>query len=63
LQVLKHPPHNPDLLAPGYDLFGPLKDALRGRHFSIDQDVKEAVHAWLATQPKVFCYSEGKKSL
>jgi hypothetical protein len=43
-------------------LFGPLKEALRGRRFTVDQEVKEAVHAWLAAQPKTFV-SEGIRKL
>jgi hypothetical protein len=43
-------------------LFGPLKDALRGRRFTSDEGVKEAVHEWLAAQPKTF-FSEGIQKL
>lgn len=32
----------------------PLKDCLRGRHFTSDQQVKEVVHAWPVSQPKTF---------
>jgi hypothetical protein len=37
-----------------YHLFGPLRNALRGQHFVTDQEVKEAVHVWLVTEPKLF---------
>ena len=30
-QVMAHPPYNPDLALSDYHLFGPLKEALRGR--------------------------------
>jgi histone-lysine N-methyltransferase SETMAR len=53
-QVLKHPPCSPDLASPGFHQFLPLNDALRGCHFASDQQIKEAVHAWLVTQPKTF---------
>ena len=53
-EVLEHPPYSPDLTPSDFHLFGPLKDALRGRHFASDQQVKEAVHVWLVTQPKIF---------
>jgi hypothetical protein len=43
-------------------LFGPLKKALRGCRFTIDQEGKEAVHAWHAAQPKTF-FSEGIRKL
>jgi histone-lysine N-methyltransferase SETMAR len=54
-EVLAHPPYSPDL-APSdyYHLFGPLKEALRGRRFTSDQEVTEAVDAWLAAQPIFF---------
>ena len=50
--VLEHPAYSPDLAPSDYYLFGPLKDALRGRRFTSDEEVKEAVHKWLAAQPK-----------
>jgi hypothetical protein len=53
-EVLEHPPDSPDLAPSDYHLFGPLKDALRGRHFASDEDVKEVVHAWLVAQPHNF---------
>ena len=60
--VMAHPPYSPDLAPSDYHLFGPLKEALRGRRFTSDQEVKEAVHAWLAAQPKAF-FSEGIRKL
>ena len=51
-EVLAHPPYSPDLAPSDYHLFGPLKEALRGRRFTSDQELKEAVHAWLAAQKK-----------
>ena len=56
--VLERPAYSPDLAPSDYHLFGPLKDALRGRRFTSDEGVKEAVHEWLAAQPKTF-FSEG----
>jgi hypothetical protein len=38
-------------------LFGPLKQAFRGRRFTTDQQLNVTVHAWLVSQPKTF-YSE-----
>jgi histone-lysine N-methyltransferase SETMAR len=55
-EVLEHPPYSPDLAPSDCHLFGPLKDALRGRHFASDQELKEVVHAWLDTQPKTFFF-------
>jgi hypothetical protein len=33
-------------------MFGPMKDALRGRRFSSDEEVIREVQNWLKTQPK-----------
>jgi hypothetical protein len=60
--VMAYPPYSPDLAPSDYHLFGPLKDALRGRRFTSDQEVREAVHAWLTAQPKTF-FSEGIRKL
>ena len=50
-------------LAPSdYHLFGSLKEALRDRRFTSDQEVMEAVHDWLVAQPKTF-FSEGFRKL
>jgi histone-lysine N-methyltransferase SETMAR len=62
MDVLEHPPYSPYLAPSDYHFSGPLKDALRGRHFASDQELKEVVHAWLVTQPKTF-YSEGIQKL
>jgi hypothetical protein len=60
--VMAHPPYSPELVPSDYHSFGPLKEALRGRRFTSDQEVKEAVHAWLAAQPKTF-FSDGIRKL
>jgi hypothetical protein len=52
-EVWKHPPYSLDL-PPDCRLFGPLKDALRGRHFASDQEVKKAVLALLVTHHHFF---------
>ena len=61
-EVLEHPPYSPDLAPSDFHLFGPLKEALRGRRFSTDEEVKEAVHEWLGSMPESF-FSEGIKQL
>ena len=61
-EVLEHPAYSPDLAPSDYHIFGPLKDGLRGRRFSTDEDVKEAVHKWLHDQPKTF-FLEGIRKL
>ena len=55
-EVLAHPPYSPDIATSDCHLFGPLKEALRGCRFTSDQELKEAVHAWLAAQPKTFFF-------
>ena len=60
-EVMAHPPYSPDLAPSDYHLFGPLKEVLRGRRFTSDQEVKEVVHSWLAAQLKTF--SEGIRKL
>jgi hypothetical protein len=43
-------------------MFGTLRDALRGRNFTSDQKLREALYEWLVTQPKTFL-SEGIEKL
>ena len=61
-EVMAHPPYSPDFALSDYNLFGPLKESLRGRRLISDQEVKEAVQAWVAAQPKAF-FSEGIRKL
>ena len=56
------PPYSSDPAPSDYHLFGSLSNPLRGRRFISDQEVKHAVHAWLAAQPKTF-FSEGISKL
>ena len=49
---MEHPAYSPDLAPSDFHLFGPLKEALSGRRFSCDDEVKAAVHQWLRAQPK-----------
>jgi hypothetical protein len=53
-ELLPHPPYSPDLAPPDYHIFGPIKDALRGRRLANDEEVKNAVHTWLRVKPKTF---------
>ena len=57
-EAMARPPYSPDLALSDYHLFGPIKEALRSHRFTSDQEVKEAVNAWLAAQPKTL-FSEG----
>ena len=60
-EAMEHPAYSPDLAPSDFHLFGPLKNALRGRRFSCDDDVKAAVHQWLRAQPKTFFVDDIKK--
>ena len=61
-EAMEHPPYSPDLAPSDFHLFVPLKEALRGRRFSCDDDVKAVVHQWLRAQPKTF-FADGIKKL
>ena len=56
--TISHPPHLPDLALSDFHLFEPIKESLRGRHFSSDEEVKTAVRKWLKTQLVEF-YNKG----
>jgi histone-lysine N-methyltransferase SETMAR len=59
---MEHPAHSPDLAPSDFHLFGLLKEALGGRRFRCDEDVKNVVHQWLCAQPKS-SYYDGIKQL
>jgi hypothetical protein len=45
-------------------MFGPMKETLRGRRFSSDEEVIGGVQNWLKTQPKsFFFFSDGIRKL
>jgi hypothetical protein len=54
--VMAHPAHSPDLVPSE-----PLKEALEGKRFQCDEDVKNEVHQWLCVQPTTFYYDGIKK--
>jgi hypothetical protein len=60
--VSKHPPCSPDLVPSDCHLFGPLQQALRGRRFITDQQLKATVHLWLVCQPKTLYFADTKKT-
>jgi hypothetical protein len=43
-------------------MFGTIRDTLRGRNFTGDQKLREALYEWLVTQSKTFL-SEGIQKL
>jgi hypothetical protein len=56
-----HPAYKPYLGPSDLDLFGPLKEAMRGRRWFVNYDkVNEAVPYRLRTQPKI-CYLDARK--
>ncbi|UYV84179.1 hypothetical protein LAZ67_X001444 [Cordylochernes scorpioides] len=52
-EVIHHSPYSPVLVKSYFYLFGPFK-ALRGRICTLDETVEEAMHSWIAVQPKHF---------
>ena len=59
-QQLNHPPYSPDLAPSDYFLFRVMKKFLRGKRFSSDEEVKEAVTTWFEEQSKDFIF-QGEK--
>jgi hypothetical protein len=60
--VLAHPVHSSDL-APSYcKLFGPVRDALRGRHFADDNKLKQSFRDVLRSRSRKF-YNTGIQRL
>lgn len=55
-QQLNHPPYSPDLAPSDYFLFRVMKKFLRGKRFSSDEEVKEAVTTWFEEQSKDFFF-------
>ena len=49
---LPHPPYSPDLAPSDLHVLGPLKEAMGGKYFRYDDEVQQAVHGWLRSQPK-----------
>ena len=49
--TVSHPPNSADLGPSYHHLLGAIKDALRGKHYGNDEEVKIAVKNWLCKQP------------
>jgi [histone H3]-lysine36 N-dimethyltransferase SETMAR len=47
-ELVEHPPYSPDLAPSDYRLFPKLKEHLRGKKFSSDEEVMSAVNEWFA---------------
>jgi len=52
--LLPHPVYSSDLAPGDFHLFGPLKQALEGKRFRADDEVKLFVQRWLDEQPQAF---------
>lgn len=61
-EILPHPPYSPDLAPSDYHMFGPLKEALRGKKFRSNEEVKIQVQTWLRQLTKEF-YARGIRKL
>jgi histone-lysine N-methyltransferase SETMAR len=55
-ETINHPPYSPDLTPPDYHVFGTFKEALQGRRFHNNDEVKETVHFWLRQQENIFFF-------
>jgi hypothetical protein len=54
----EHSPYSPHVTPSDFHMFGPMKEALRGRKFSSDEDVIGAVQNWLKLRTKNFFFSD-----
>ena len=59
-QQLNHPPYSPHLAPSDYFLFRVTEKILRGKRFSSDEEVKEAVTTWFEEQSKDFFFQGDK---
>jgi histone-lysine N-methyltransferase SETMAR len=60
LECIPHHAYSPDLAPSDYHVFGPLKEALGGKKFSTDDEIKEVVHRWLHSQSEEFFLAESR---
>jgi len=55
-ECLPSPLYPPDLAPSDFHVFGPLKDAMGSKSLRSDEEVQQAVHDWLHSQPKYFFF-------
>jgi len=55
-ECLPLPPYTPDLAPSGFQVCGPLKEAMECKSFRSDEEVQQAVQEWLRSQPKDFFF-------
>ena len=53
-ECLPHPPYSPEIAPSDFHVFGPFKVAMGSKPFGSDEEVQQAVHEWLHSQPKDF---------
>jgi hypothetical protein len=61
-ETRSHPSYSPDLAPSDYHVFGTRKEALRGRRFHSDDEMKKAVHSVFDNKQKLF-FSTGIQKL
>jgi histone-lysine N-methyltransferase SETMAR len=59
-ELMEHPPYSPDLAPSGSNMFGSVKEALRGMKFLSAEEVIGEVQDCLKTQPKTLFFTELK---
>jgi hypothetical protein len=57
-ELMKRPQYSPDFV-PSDSMFGPMKEALRGRRFSSDEEVIRAVQNRFKDPTKKLFFSDG----
>ena len=62
LEILPHPPYNPNLAPSDYRLFSEMKRPLRGKRFSDFGHLKSTVDTWIQGTPEKF-FSTGINKL
>jgi len=60
-EVLSHPPYSPDLAPSDFHFFPHLNRDLKGTHFTLDYDVKQAV-TWIKQRTPEF-FIDGMRKL
>jgi len=53
-EVLSHSPYSPDLAPSDFHFFPHLKRDLKGTHFTLDDEVKQAVTSWIKQRTPEF---------
>ena len=54
-EILPHPPYNPDLAPSDYNLFGFVKNQMRGQNYETNETLQTAVSQCLRAAGTEFC--------